>query len=59
MFGGHWYSASEDIVIEGSWDIMGGSSSLYVTKFVGHRHCDDGDKLFLLCNVIPLGQWVT
>ena len=24
----------------------------YYEKFVGHRHCDSGDKMILVCHVI-------
>ena len=42
---------SQDHVIKGSFDFMGGppyGKSHYPAKFGGHRHCGNGDIVFLV-----------
>ena len=51
------HMTSQDHLIDGSSDLMDGSSSSYITtltSFGDQRHCGSGDVVFLICHVTSL-----
>ena len=56
------YVTSQDHFIEASLKFMDGSFWCYITPMTSksgdHRHCGNGDIIFLICRVISRGKFM-